>query len=108
MKGVIRWKRGKKVYLLDGREVTEHVFLEAFPDKPIGLPMTETQAAWPILSDAVGIHPDQVDEAREECKRLGVPTDFKDDGRVVFTSRAHRKEYLRAHGYYDRNGGYGD
>jgi len=41
-------------------------------------------------------------------RRKGVPTDYTRDGCPIFTSRAHRKRYCEAHGYFDRNGGYGD
>tara|TARA_R100000458_G_scaffold41260_1_gene38898 strand:- start:1071 stop:1445 length:375 start_codon:yes stop_codon:yes gene_type:complete len=64
---------------------------------------------WPMKSDAAGVHPDQIGEARKEAKRFGVPTNFDGKtGQAIFTSRSHRAEYLKAKGYHDRNGGYGD
>lgn len=65
-------------------------------------------AGWPMKSDALGVHPSQVNEARKESVRLGVPTDFTPDGRAILKDRKHRKKYAEAKGYYDRNGGYGD
>lgn len=63
---------------------------------------------WPMLSDAAGVHPDQIPDAQREAKDLGVPISFHPDGRAVFTSARHRKEYCEAIGLYDRNAGYGD
>jgi hypothetical protein len=65
-------------------------------------------ATWPMESDALGVHPDQVAEARKESERLGVPTNFTSDGKAILESRAHRKAFAEALGFYDRNGGYGD
>tara|TARA_R110002020_G_scaffold60572_4_gene163959 strand:+ start:684 stop:1058 length:375 start_codon:yes stop_codon:yes gene_type:complete len=64
---------------------------------------------WPMKSDAAGVHPDQIGEARKEAKRFGVPTNFDGKtGQAIFSSRAHRAQYLKAKGFHDRNGGYGD
>lgn len=62
--------------------------------------------AWirPIKSDAMAVHPDQVPEARELAKKKGVPTDFLPDGRPLFTSSRHFREYARKHGF--RHKGY--
>lgn len=60
------------------------------------------------ISTALAVHPKQVKEAMEHAKKMGVPTEFQPDGRPVFTSRQHRKEYMQRYGFYDRDGGYGD
>jgi hypothetical protein len=49
----------------------------------------------------------------EHDKKLGVSTEYvKTEGgygaQPVFTSRQHRKQYLKAHGRVDNSGGYGD
>lgn len=68
--------------------------------------------SWPasgLHSDAAGVHPDQAKEAYDHSVAAGVPTQFdRETGCAIFTSRAHRKKYLRAVGLHDRNGGYGD
>ncbi len=94
-----RFQKGKMV--MDGRGVRRRVDLEhgGFKDTP---------GNWPMLCEASGVHPDQVREATEHARRLGVPTDFTPDGRAILRDRAHRRDYNRAHGFYDRNGGYGD
>ena len=68
----------------------------------------KTKAKWPIVSDAAGVAPSQVGEARRKFADLGLKTEVANDGRVVFTSAQHRKEHCEAVGLYDRNGGYGD
>lgn len=60
------------------------------------------------LSDALAVHPSQVEEAREQAKKLGVPTEFAKDGRAVITSRYHQKRLVKALGMFNRDGGYGD
>ena len=56
----------------------------------------------------MAVHPSQVAEAEADAKAKGVPTSFLGDGRPVFTSRGHRREYLKAYGVHDNQGGYGD
>jgi hypothetical protein len=102
MRGVIRGDR----YFIDGKEVTKAVFDSHFPDKPIG---PEALVGWkPIVSDALAVHPKQVQEATENAAAKGVPTEFLPDGRPVMRTRAHRKAYLKAYGFRDNDGGYGD
>jgi hypothetical protein len=112
MRGRIRFGENGDAdrYFLDGREVGEAEFREAFPDRPIGggtFGGTPT-SGWPILSDALGVHPKQREEHERLAREKGVPTETLPDGRVVLTDRAHRKRYLRAFGFHDKSGGYGD
>jgi hypothetical protein len=66
-------------------------------------------AAWPMKSDAAGVHPSQSGEAYEHSVSVGVPTQFDSrTGQAIFTDRSHRKRYLAARGFIDRNAGYGD
>src|SRR5690606_36466704 len=53
---------------------------------------------WPRTSTSLGVHPDQVASERERLARLGVPTDFTDDGDMILTSAKHRREACRACG----------
>lgn len=62
----------------------------------------------PKLSDALGVHSSQVEEATESAKKHGVPTEFTPDGRPIIRSRAHQKAYLKAYGFVNKDGGYGD
>lgn len=65
---------------------------------------TKSEAKWPLYSEAAGVHPSQIDKAREQSVRLGVPTDFTADGRAVFTDPSHRRRYCRAVGVVDLAG----
>lgn len=58
---------------------------------------------WPMSSDALAVHPDQVAEFSEDSRKRGVPTDFAPDGRCILTSKAHKDRYMRAYGYHDKN-----
>jgi hypothetical protein len=63
---------------------------------------------WPMECDASGVHPDQRREAEEHSRKIGVPTEFTEDGAAVYRSPAHRKAYLEKIGMFDRNAGYSD
>jgi hypothetical protein len=66
-------------------------------------------ASWPMKSDAAGVHPSQASEAYKHSVSVGVPTQFDPrTGQAIFTDRSHRKRYLAARGFIDRNAGYGD
>jgi len=86
-----------------GRPVEHHP-----PSEFKNAPARTAGGQWPMLSDAAGVHPDEIDQARSEALHHGVPTDFSPDGRAIFTSRAHRRKYCRSIGMHDNDGGYGD
>ena len=62
----------------------------------------------PLESEALGFHPSQLAEARALDEKRGVVTDYTPTGEPIFRSRQHRKEYMNAHGWYDRDAGYSD
>ncbi len=96
-----------KVYVLDGKEVTEAEFLAAFPEQEIVAgepPGGPALSGWPILSDALAVHRKRIPEAEESARKRGVPTEFvKKDGRPIFRDRSHRRAYLKAYKYIDLN-----
>jgi hypothetical protein len=104
--------RGKIVggrYFLDGVEVTKEEFDEAIPELPLGDgPGGHSPSCWPMVSEAMAVHPKRVEEAIANARAKGVPTDFDPMGRPILVSRAHRKAYNHAYGVHDNNGGYGD
>lgn len=75
-------------------------------DEPEGRVVLRAQ--WPMKSDALGVHPSQIAEARELSVKFGVPTDFTPDGRAILNDPHHRRQYAESQGFYDRNGGYSD
>lgn len=92
------------VYMIDGAEVTEAEFRAAFPLPEPGVPMTPSTSAWPMCSEAMAVHPKQVDLARKMDRERGAPsTDYDRAGRPVFHSERHKRAYIKAHGCHDRN-----
>lgn len=59
------------------------------------------QTDWtdPILSEAAGIHPDQIAEVKARFPHH----EFHPDGRMIFRSRAHQKRCLRDIGFVDKD-----
>jgi hypothetical protein len=102
-------------FFIDGREVTKEEHDRQFEQYRAALPQVKDPhdgsalAGWkPIHSDALACNPNQVPEMEAEAKRRGVPTEHDGEGRPVLTSRSHRRDYMRAFGFFDRHGGYGD
>jgi hypothetical protein len=103
MKGRIIGKR----FYVENKEVTEAEFWEAFPPQPLG--SGAALFGWkPLVSDALAVHPRQVQEAIADAAKKGVPTEFQKDGRPILRSREHRKAYMKAYGFFDKAAGYGD
>lgn len=97
------------VHKLNGRPVSRKEWLRRAKGIAFGEEaLTPEPSCWPLKSDAMKVHPADVREATEYARQLGVPTEYRKDGRPVFTSQGHRKRFCEAHGFYDRNGGYGD
>lgn len=59
--------------------------------------------AYPMASYAIGVDPSEVPAMREIDAKAGVKTEYSADGDPIFVSRGHRKQYLKAHGFHDRN-----
>jgi len=97
----------RPTYYIDGKKVSKRVYDEAFPDKELGA-MVPPPANWPQVSSGAGVHPDEIPEALEQAKQLGVSVGFTDEGEAIFTSRRNKKEYCEAVGLWDKCGGYGD
>ncbi len=59
-----------------------------------GLPFHK--AEWPLLSDGAGVHPKQIADGVKEAEQHGTHISYTSDGRAIFESHQHRKEYMRA------------
>jgi len=95
-------------HFLDGQEVTQEEYEKRYPP-PEKCSGPSSFIAWkPLESDALAVHPSQIKEAMEMAQARGVPTSFTPDGRPILTSRSHRKAYMQAHGFFDRDAGYSD
>lgn len=97
-------------YVIDNKEVTEAEYRERYPLPEMGHgPFSApSPGAWPMKSEAVAVHPNQIEEATVSAVNKGVQTDFDRQGRPIFRDRGHRRRYLRTYGFHDRDGGYGD
>ena len=68
--------------------------------------------AWstPLVSVAMGVHPDQVEEATRDLKERGIRgVEFdRKTGDCKFASRGARRAYCESLGYIDNDAGYRD
>ena len=70
-------------------------------------PGGHSPGAWPMVSDAGGVNPDQIPEAREWARKNGIAVDFTDTGEAILESDGARKRYLKAMGLFCRKSGDG-
>jgi hypothetical protein len=61
------------------------------------------KAGWPRESDALGVHPSQVEEAHAEAAALGVPTEFTKNGSAVVRDQQHQRRLGKALRMHERN-----
>jgi hypothetical protein len=111
MRGRIIYHRsGEPSYFVDGKAVTQEEFDLAFPPKEIGEPLpSQHPGCWPMQSDALAVHPNQIQEVMERNKRHGVHVEYNpQDGRAILADRGQRRDLKRVEGCHDNNGGYGD
>lgn len=109
---------GRVVYASDGSEtcyigdqiVSREEFDARFPPKPLGVPLQgHTSACWPMRSEALAVHPDQVAEGNARNKKAGVGARYEaGTGICVIPDRGDRKKLLKVEGLHDNHGGYGD
>jgi hypothetical protein len=57
-------------------------------------------------SDALGVNPEQISEARAGARAQGVDVDFDKEGRAIIKSDKHFRDVARATGMYDGGQGY--
>lgn len=69
-----------------------------------------TPGNWPQVNDVGGLccHPSERSQLIEYLAGQGVPTHVNKNGDCVLESRTHRKQVMKAMGYFDKSGGYGD
>ena len=96
---------GQAVYLAYGTDHCRMCDVLLAGSEPLA---ANQPGAWPIISDALAVHPSQVQQARERNKRHGVPVWYMLDGRAILPDRAARKKLLKLEGFHDNSGGYGD
>ncbi len=100
----------KVKYKINGEEVTQAKFDARLPSHPIEAPMPRQRPeGWPMVSTAMAVNIEQVELAQKKDRELGAPaTEYKPDregysAQPVFTSEAHKRQFIKAHGMHDRN-----
>jgi hypothetical protein len=58
-------------------------------------------------SDALGVSPDQIEEARAHLRSHGIAAEFHDDGRIAIQSEKQWRDIARAGGMYTGRDGFG-
>lgn len=63
---------------------------------------------WPQISEAAGVvHPEEIPEAMALDEQVGAPKiNYTEDGAAEFRDRRQRAAWMKAHGHYDKDGGY--
>ena len=104
----------KIIYRYNGQEVTQEELARLMPPKPNWLeapPMASNTYSEhdPLLSDGCGVMKSQIKEARDAIRQHGIRgAAVLDNGKIRFTSRQGRKEFLKMRGLNDLDGTYGD
>lgn len=93
----------------DAIEAGTNIFKRSiFEDDSLPGKRTGRIAAWPLVSTAAGIDPEDIPAAKDYLAQHGVRTEFTPAGDPVFRDRRHRYEHCKAVGLVDRDGGFGD
>lgn len=69
------------------------------------------KSGYPHVAEFSGVPKDQLAEAKAQCDKHGVATEWVVNGNSaspVWRSRQHRADWCKAMGRIDRQGGYGD
>lgn len=104
-------RNGEAEYTIDGVPVTKEESDREFPPREIGVPMMgHSPACWPMKSDAMAVHPKQIQEALARNAKHGITGVTYDpaDGRAILADRGARRQLMALEGVHDKHGGYGD
>ena len=114
MRGRVLYNRDgtTKACFVDGKEVSREEFdrifapKEGYLDEP---PAGPSPSGWPMLSDALAVHPKQIQEVMDRNARHGLHVEYNtEDGRALLADRGQRRDLMRLEGFHDNEGGYGD
>lgn len=87
-----------------------HKQLTARPETPVRPNVSRRlgSGAWaqPHASEALGVHPDQIEEATQQLRAHGVTADFDRQGRLLVTSDRQFRQAAKAFGMWDGRDGY--
>ena len=107
MKDMIRLNRSGTHYYLDGREVTEAEYRERYPAPELGqggIPGGLHSKGWPIYSDALAVHPKQIEAAKARNKKHGLNIEYDPkDGRAILPDNGARRKLMKIEGCHDND-----
>lgn len=63
---------------------------------------------WNMHCEALAVFPEDIPKFKEYDREHGCPVEYDHEGCPVLTSRKQYADYCRAHGYHNRDAGYGD
>lgn len=58
---------------------------------------------WPVLSESMGVQPDEIPEAMKQARDRGCNLNFTPDGRAILENPAHHRQACRATGMKDKS-----
>jgi hypothetical protein len=58
---------------------------------------------WPLVSTAMGVHPDQIPEAQTRAKRHGINVTYGRDGNVTIPDAGERKKLMKLDRLIDKD-----
>jgi hypothetical protein len=110
VRGRITYRRdGTQAFTLGDKEVTKEEFDASFKAKEIGPTRGQVASCWPMDSDALACHPEQIQELMNRNKKHGITgVSYKPDGTAVLADRGARRDLMALEGLHDKQGGYGD
>lgn len=94
-------------YYLGEAEVTKAEFDAAFPPKEVGECDGHRPKCWPMVSEALAVHPDQVDQANERAKKAGIAARYqKGTGLCQIDSDGDKVRLVKLEGFVNKQAGY--
>lgn len=103
-------------YFVDHTQVMKEAYDRLFAEERARLPQVpideehERNRPWskPIVSDALQVHPRQLEAVRERNAKHGLDIEYRPDGKPVLRDRKQRHDLLRVERMHDNQGGYSD
>ncbi len=108
-RGRIRYTSHGEEFFLGDKKVSREEFESVFRPKEIGPTRGQTASCWPMKSDGMACHPEQISEIMARNKRHGITgVSYDSDGTAVLADRGARRDLMALEGCHDKQGGYGD
>lgn len=103
-------------YFVDDNEVSREEYEAASPKGRLKelfasgtTAVSQALACWPMRSDALSCHPNQIAAITERNKKHGITgVSYEADGTCVISDREARRKIMALEGVHDNKGGYGD